>query len=95
MYQEWGLEGRISAITVGNGSSDDVAVSYLRDKCDKLPILDGNLFHVRCAVHSLNLTVKDTLDELDDSISRIRSAVSCVRRCPIRVQEFLFCVQEE
>ncbi|KAI5437167.1 hypothetical protein KIW84_023328 [Lathyrus oleraceus] len=38
--------------------------------------------------HILNLTVKDGMKEVDDSIVRIRAAVRYVRRTPSRFQRF-------
>ena len=50
---------------------------------------------MRCAVHILNLIVKDGLVEIKQSISRIRNAVRYVRSSPARAHQFKVCVERE
>ena len=45
---EWGIEKKVSTITVDNASSNDVAIGYLKEKLsrEKLLILDGSVLHM-------------------------------------------------
>ncbi|KAF7142253.1 hypothetical protein RHSIM_Rhsim05G0141200 [Rhododendron simsii] len=54
---------RISSITVDNCSTNDAMIDLLWDKLDSTSLmLGGDLFHMRCCAHILNLVVKDGLD---------------------------------
>ena len=59
--QEWGIEGKVSTITVDNVAYNDLAVKILQDSLSfhKNFPLKGQLFHVRCCAHILNLLVQD------------------------------------
>ena len=82
--QEWGIENKISTVTVDNASSNDVAVGYLKNRLPN-QILGGELIHLRCGAHILNLVVRDGIGELRESISRVRNAIRYVRSSPARV----------
>lgn len=73
------------------GASNSVALNvvkeFLSEKEDGL-LLKGELFHMRCCAHILNLIVGDGLKELNDSISSIRNAVRYVRSSPSRLKRF-------
>ena len=61
---DWNMDRKISTITVDNCSSNDGMIDIL---CEKLSLnnsllLNGNVFHLRCAAHILNLIVKEGLD---------------------------------
>ncbi|KAG5515923.1 hypothetical protein RHGRI_036831 [Rhododendron griersonianum] len=63
----WTLQSRIlrkiSRITVDNCSTNDAMIDLLWDKLDSTSLmLGGDLFHMRCCAHILNLIVKDELD---------------------------------
>ncbi|KAJ0014062.1 hypothetical protein Pint_20921 [Pistacia integerrima] len=90
---DWGIEDKVSTITVDNASANDVAIAYLRGKLALL--LDGEFFHMRCTAHIMNLIVKDGLSETKDCISRIRNSVKYVRSFPARAETFQRCVKEE
>jgi hypothetical protein len=49
------------------------------------PILDGILFHIRCACHILNLCVKEGYIYIDDTINIIRN-VLFIKTSPSRLQ---------
>ena len=92
---EWGIEKKLSTITVDNASSNDAAVGYLKEKFSKerFFILNGDVLHIRCIVHILNLIVKDGLNEVRDSIARIRNVVRYVRSSPMRARTFQSCIE--
>ncbi|KAG5535563.1 hypothetical protein RHGRI_023359 [Rhododendron griersonianum] len=63
----WTLQSRIlrkiSSIMVDNCSTNDAMIDLLWDKLDSTSLmLGGDLFHMRCCAHILNLIVKDGLD---------------------------------
>ena len=57
--QEWGIEGKVSIITVDNATYNDLAVKILQDSLSfhKSFPLKGQLFYIRCCVHILNFLV--------------------------------------
>ncbi|XP_062088415.1 zinc finger BED domain-containing protein RICESLEEPER 2-like [Humulus lupulus] len=87
---EWGISS-VFAVTVDNASLNDVALrklkGHLLDKDNTIP-LNGEMFHMRCSAHILNLIVTDELKELNDAISSIRNAVRYVRSSPARLKRF-------
>ncbi|KAF8014549.1 hypothetical protein BT93_H0385 [Corymbia citriodora subsp. variegata] len=58
-------------------------------------ILNGDTLHVRCTAHILNLIVKDGLNEVRDSIARIRNVVRYVRSSPTRAKTFRSYIETE
>ncbi|KZV23085.1 hypothetical protein F511_25619 [Dorcoceras hygrometricum] len=57
----FGIQNKIMSITLDNASANNSALRYLKDSLK--PILDGELFHVRCACHVINLCVKCAFDD--------------------------------
>ncbi|XP_020978204.1 uncharacterized protein LOC110271564 [Arachis ipaensis] len=57
-------------------------------------LLNGELMHMRCCAHILNLIVGDGMKEIDSSITKIRIACKFVRSSPARMQAFKRCVRE-
>ena len=88
---QWGIEDKLSCLTVDNASSNDVAVAHVRENFSEKLVLGGEFFHMRCAAHILNLIVKDGLSMVKDSISRIRGVVRYVRSSPARSKLFDEC----
>ncbi|XP_047320425.1 zinc finger BED domain-containing protein RICESLEEPER 2-like [Impatiens glandulifera] len=94
--KEWGIENKVFTITIDNASSNDSAIRYMKDtiqRCRKLACR-GNLFHVRCCAHVLNLCVQDGLREIEDIISNIRESVEYVNRSEARRVQFADYVQQ-
>ncbi|XP_050876751.1 zinc finger BED domain-containing protein RICESLEEPER 1-like [Lathyrus oleraceus] len=93
--EEW-LIGKVFTITVDNASSNDVAITYLKNTMDDWNShpLKGEYMHVRCCAHILNLVVQDGLKDYHSSISKIRNAVRYVRASPGRLDRFKTCIKE-
>uniref|UniRef100_A0A7N2MX95 Transposase n=1 Tax=Quercus lobata TaxID=97700 RepID=A0A7N2MX95_QUELO len=93
--EEWNIEG-IFTLTVDNASSNDVAISYLKDATNrwKGTVLGNEFVHVRCCAHILNLIVTDGLKHHNKSIDRVRHAVRYVKASPNRLQTFKRCVEK-
>ncbi|XP_057808840.1 LOW QUALITY PROTEIN: serine/threonine-protein kinase ATM [Salvia miltiorrhiza] len=89
-FREWGIEEKVWTITVDNASNNDVAVRILKENLlfrHTLP-LGGQIFHVRCCAHILNLLVKDGLSSIQDVISKVRESVKYVAASEARVIMF-------
>lgn len=73
---EWNIDSKLSTWTVDNCTTNDAMIDILLEKlsCSSLS-LNGDLFHMRCAAHILNLIVKEEMSVISDSIERIRSSV--------------------
>ncbi|CAA2954378.1 zinc finger BED domain-containing RICESLEEPER 2-like [Olea europaea subsp. europaea] len=87
---DWGIK-KIFCVTVGNASSNDVAISKLKESFQETKhglILDGEMLHMRCCAHILNLIVCDGLKEISSSISSIRNVVRFTRSSPARLKRF-------
>ncbi|KAL4575792.1 hypothetical protein LXL04_011878 [Taraxacum kok-saghyz] len=89
---KWGIEDKLSCITVDNASANDVAVAYLKENLGDKLILGGEFFHMRCDAHILNLIVKDGLNMVKDSINCIRAVCVHVRSSTERSKLFDDCV---
>ena len=51
MYSSWGIE-HVLAITVDNGSSNDLAIAYLKDQFSyRCKVLNNEFLYVRCSAH--------------------------------------------
>ena len=82
----YGINNKIMSITFDNASNNNSAVVLLKDSLH--PILNGNLLHIRCACHILNLSVQAGMGMVQDVISKIRNAVSFIHASRARLQEF-------
>ena len=93
---EWGIK-KLFTVTVDNASSNDGAIAYLKKKLKnwKGLVLDGEMLHMRCCAHILNLVVTKRLKDLHKSITVIRTAVRYVRSSPSRLARFRQAIKEE
>jgi hypothetical protein len=93
--EEW-LIGKVFTVTVDNASSNDVAITYLKNTISDWNShpLKGEYMHVRCCAHILNLVVQDGLKDYHSSIRKIRNAVNYVRKSPGRLERFKTCIKE-
>ncbi|CAN1777424.1 Putative AC transposase [Linum perenne] len=86
----WNVDTKLSAITLDNCSTNDSKISLVRDKL--MPpnlLMNGNLLHMRCSTHILNLIVRDGLDVIKDCIEKIRDSVGYWIATPKRVEFFV------
>nr|DAD22721.1 TPA_asm: hypothetical protein HUJ06_024184 [Nelumbo nucifera] len=86
----WNIDKKICSITFDNASHNDVMVKELRSwLCVKgLLLLHGDLFHVKCVAHILNLIVQDGLREVSPLLHKIREIVKYIRLTPYKKQKF-------
>jgi hypothetical protein len=66
-------------VTVDNASANGSGVDYLRKQLQKTNIAKGKFLHMRCAAHIVNLIVRDGLQEVDQSIKRVRAVVRYIK----------------
>ncbi|XP_076893806.1 zinc finger BED domain-containing protein RICESLEEPER 2-like [Bidens hawaiensis] len=92
LYQsmcDWNIDRKISTVTVDNCSTNDLMIHYLLDKLSLSSlILGGELFHMRCCAHILNLIVQDGLSVIGEGIERIRESVAFWTGTQKRVEKF-------
>ncbi|KAH7658200.1 Tam3-transposase (Ac family) protein [Dioscorea alata] len=87
---DWGIQDKVSTITLDNASSNDVVARHLKsnfESRDKLHF-KGKFFHIQCCAHILNLMVQDGLKEIEEIIYRIRESVKYLKKSPGRLHKF-------
>ncbi|KAL6313143.1 hypothetical protein AAG906_026065 [Vitis piasezkii] len=87
---DWNMDRKVSIVTVDNCSSNDGMINILVEKLclsDSL-LLNGKIFHMRCAAHVLNLIVKEGLDVIEVEIEKIRESVAYWSATPSRMEKF-------
>ncbi|KAI3915554.1 hypothetical protein MKW92_005071, partial [Papaver armeniacum] len=92
----WNIDRKISSITLDNASTNGVVVSELIDqlKPGNGLLLDGELFHVRCAAHVIAIIVDHGMLQIKEEIQKIRNSVKFIRGSPQRQNKFLeVCLQ--
>jgi hypothetical protein len=79
-------------VTLDNASANDLAIRQLKNLINERRPggldADGSYFHLRCAAHVINLVVKDGLQCILSSITKLRSSVKYVRGTPARKHLF-------
>ncbi|PNX75230.1 HAT family dimerization domain-containing protein [Trifolium pratense] len=86
---DWNIDRKLSTITLDNCSTNDCLVGMLVNKLDcSTLILDGQLFHMRCCAHILNLIAQDGLSVIGDGIEKVRDSVAFWTATPKREQTF-------
>ncbi|KAK3205777.1 hypothetical protein Dsin_019823 [Dipteronia sinensis] len=87
---DWNLDRRLSALTVDNCSTNDKVIEFMLEKLNKNDLwLNGQLYHMRCCAHILNLIVKDGLAVIGDGIEKIRDSVAYWVATPKRKERFV------
>ncbi|CAN1243875.1 Zinc finger BED domain-containing protein RICESLEEPER 2 [Linum perenne] len=87
---DWDVEAKIWLVTLDNASNNDVAVRHLKSMLTytrRLP-LDGDLFHVRCGAHIINIMVQYGLKEIEDTIESVRQSVKHIAASEGRISMF-------
>ncbi|CAN1148751.1 Zinc finger BED domain-containing protein RICESLEEPER 2, partial [Linum perenne] len=86
----WDVEKKVWSITVDNASYNDVAARHLKGTLTyrKRLSLGGDLFHVRCCAHIVNIMVQHGLKEIQDTIDCVRQSVKHIAASESRVIMF-------
>lgn len=86
---DWNIDRKVSTITVDNCTTNDAIINKLLDKLPLRTLMrNGELLHMRCCAHILNLIVQDGLSVIEDGIERIRDSVSFWSATGKREQRF-------
>jgi hypothetical protein len=86
---DWNIDTKLSTITLDNCSTNDAMIDKIKAKLKPEKLLrDGDLLHMRCCAHILNLIVKDGLEVVKDGIERIRDSVGFWVATPKRKEKF-------
>jgi hypothetical protein len=93
---EWGIENKVFSVTLDNASSNDTSVDMLRTQLNikKALVCQGDLFHLRCCAHILNLIVQDGLKEIDGVVQKIRECIKYVKGSQGRKVKFFDSIKQ-
>ena len=86
---DWNIDRKISTLTLDNCSTNNCMIDILLDKfTPNSLIMRGQLFHMRCAAHILNLIVKSGLAVIEFGVERIRDSVAFWTATSKRIEKF-------
>ncbi|CAN1154249.1 Putative AC transposase [Linum perenne] len=86
---EWNIDNKLSTVIVDNYSTNDVMIRSLILQLDRTSlIVDGSLFHMRCAAHILNLIVQEGLLIIESCIEKVHDSVAFSTASTKRRQKF-------
>ena len=91
---DWGIENKVSSITVDCSSASGVALDHLKHRIGsngKL-LFGGKVFHQRCCVHIIDLMAQNGLNEIHDFVDNIRKSVRYLRlskKCLLKFTEIV------
>ncbi|XP_074349702.1 zinc finger BED domain-containing protein RICESLEEPER 2-like [Apium graveolens] len=89
-FGQWGIEDKTGTITVDNEKANDEEIKNLKESFSiRKPLrLGGNIFHVRCCAHILNLCVRYGLETIQPIIDSIRDDIKYVAASEARELKF-------
>ena len=86
---KWNIDRKLMSIVLDNCSTND---AFVREILEKLPVSTlvayGQLFHVRCYAHILNLIVQEGTDIIREVTTKVRESVKYVKSSTLRLQTF-------
>jgi len=76
-FIDWGIENKVCTITIENARNNDVAIRILKDEfgVKKTLSVGGEIFHVRCCAHIINLLVQDEISQIGDIVDCVRDGI--------------------
>ncbi|KAH1225148.1 Zinc finger BED domain-containing protein RICESLEEPER 2 [Glycine max] len=86
----WGIEDKVFSVSVNNISYNDSCLKNLKENLSlsRKMVLNGDLFHVRCCTHILNLLVQDGLGKIKDTIQNVHESVKYINHNDSRLKAF-------
>ncbi|XP_009108043.1 zinc finger BED domain-containing protein RICESLEEPER 2-like [Brassica rapa] len=93
LIKEWGLHKKVFTVIVDNASSNDNMQGVLKRQLRKDLVCSGEIFHIRCAAHILNLIVQDGLAVISEALEKIMDSVKYVKVTESREMLFQGCVE--
>ncbi|XP_026378229.1 zinc finger BED domain-containing protein RICESLEEPER 2-like [Papaver somniferum] len=97
MLNDWGIEGKLTSITLDNAASNTSCVKIMKSRLIARNVMSDTgkrNFHIRCCAHIINLIVRDGLTEIDPAVIKIRLAVKYLKGSQRRKQNFLDTVSD-
>ncbi|XP_026417573.1 zinc finger BED domain-containing protein RICESLEEPER 2-like [Papaver somniferum] len=97
MLNDWGIEGKVTSITLDNAASNSSCVKIMKSRFTARNVMSDTgkrNFHIRCCAHIINLIVRDGLTEIDPAVIKIRLAVKYLKGSQRRKQNFLDTVSD-
>ena len=90
-------EKKIFAIALDNASNNNLCVSYMKSNLLGKNLLPckGELLHVRCAAHVINLIAQEGLMISCMAVDNIRESIKYVRSSPPRKKKFKDMIAQE
>ncbi|CAN1181091.1 Putative AC transposase [Linum perenne] len=86
---DWNVDAKASTITLNNCNTDDKMMDIIKMKLvPSYLIKDGDLLHIGCPSHILNLIVKDGMDVLKGGIKKIIDSVIYWTTTPKKLEFF-------
>ncbi|XP_026451342.1 zinc finger BED domain-containing protein RICESLEEPER 2-like [Papaver somniferum] len=97
MLNDWGIEGKVTSITLDNAASNTSCVKIMKSRFIARNVMSDTgkrNFHIRICAHIINLIVRDGLTEIDPAVIKIRLAVKYLKGSQRRKQNFLDTVSD-
>lgn len=92
---DWDIDGKLSALTFDDCSTDDDIVLKIKDRIsENRPLLGRQLFDVRSAAHVLKSIVQDAIEALQEVIQKIRESLRYVKSSQVTQGKFNEIAQE-
>uniref|UniRef100_A0A1D1Y468 Putative AC transposase n=1 Tax=Anthurium amnicola TaxID=1678845 RepID=A0A1D1Y468_9ARAE len=88
---EWEIDGKLFCVVLENSGGNDNIIQGLVHNLHlkgSLPS-NGDLFHVRCYSYVLNLIVQNGLEQISESVNKIRESVNFVKSSQKKLEIFL------
>ena len=87
---DWGIENKVSSITVDCSSASGVALDHLKLRIgsNQKLLFGGKVFHQRCHVHIIDLMAQDGLHEIRNFVDKIRESVKYLSLSKERLLKF-------
>lgn len=93
---DWNLDRKLFTFTLDNDKSNGVCIKKMVERLNKnnFLICNGNMFHIRCAAHIINLVVQDGLKKIKKAIEGVREIVIKIKNSPLLYEEFQIRAEE-
>ncbi|CAN0846787.1 Zinc finger BED domain-containing protein RICESLEEPER 2 [Linum grandiflorum] len=86
---DWNIDSKLSTITLENCNINDSLIKLVKQKFVLTNLIkDGEVIHMRCSAHILNLILRDGFDVIKETIEKIRDSVVFWTCTPKRVEYF-------
>jgi len=88
--QDWNIADNLFSITLDNAKVKNSMMDLLKANLlfKKMLPREGNLFHVRCGAHVINLVVQYGLRKISGIVSNIRESLKYIKSSQARREKF-------